>query len=233
MPTPVNLLGQRFGRLTVLSRAENCIRQESVWICRCDCGNEKPVSNRHLASKNTKSCGCLNKEACKNLVGMRFGRLLVTGREQNDKYGRSRWACLCDCGVAKVVGVGAIKNSTKSCGCLRKETTLRMVRSPERRRKNSERQKGEKSHRWKGGLTAKKTLIRNSAEYKNWRMAVFVRDDYCCQDCGVRGGELHAHHLKAFAFFPELRFEVSNGQTLCLPCHKKTPNYKAHQNVVG
>ena len=58
-------------------------------------------------------------------------------------------------------------------------------------------------------------------EYKDWRKAVFERDRYTCQHCGKVGGELNAHHIKAWKSFPELRFEVSNGQTLCADCHRE------------
>lgn len=61
--------------------------------------------------------------------------------------------------------------------------------------------------------------LRNSSEYREWRTAVFERDDYTCQLCGQRGGELNAHHMKPWAKYEELRFEVSNGLTLCEPCH--------------
>lgn len=66
-----------------------------------------------------------------------------------------------------------------------------------------------------------------SARYRTWRKAVFERDDYTCQGegCGSRGGELNADHIKPFSTHPELRFKVSNGRTLCVPCHKKTPTY--------
>ena len=45
------------------------------------------------------------------------------------------------------------------------------------------------------------------------------------QGCGKRAGELHTNHIKPFAIFPELRFELANGRTLSVPCHKKTPTY--------
>ena len=56
----------------------------------------------------------------------------------------------------------------------------------------------------------------------DWRKAVFERDDYTCQMCTKRGGELHPDHIKQFAYYPELRFDVANGRTLCASCHKNT-----------
>lgn len=69
--------------------------------------------------------------------------------------------------------------------------------------------------------------IRKSVEYKIWREAVFTRDDYTCQMCLTRGGELNADHIKPFAFYPESRFDANNGRTLCVPCHKTTDTYGA------
>jgi 5-methylcytosine-specific restriction endonuclease McrA len=59
-------------------------------------------------------------------------------------------------------------------------------------------------------------------EYKNWRKAVYTRDDYTCQMCGKRGGHLEADHIKPWAFFPDLRYDINNGRTLCRPCHVTT-----------
>lgn len=74
--------------------------------------------------------------------------------------------------------------------------------------------------------------IRQSWGYKKWRTAVFERDGYQCVECGDRNFEgrgktviLQADHIKPFALHPELRLEVSNGRTLCLPCHKATGTY--------
>lgn len=67
---------------------------------------------------------------------------------------------------------------------------------------------------------------RHSKKYKEWRTAVFERDNYTCQHCGQVGGELNAHHIKPFAKYKELRFELSNGITLCVPCHDKVHGKK-------
>jgi len=65
-------------------------------------------------------------------------------------------------------------------------------------------------------------LARYSPEAQNWRINVFKQDNYTCQMCKVRGTYLEADHIKPFAYFPELRFELSNGRTLCKLCHNKT-----------
>lgn len=62
---------------------------------------------------------------------------------------------------------------------------------------------------------------RNGWEYRRWRKAVYERDDFTCRDCGQRGRRLHAHHVKDWANHSELRYDVANGLTLCLPCHGK------------
>lgn len=62
---------------------------------------------------------------------------------------------------------------------------------------------------------------RKTAEYKEWRKAVFIRDGFTCQLCGKVGGTLNAHHIKPYARYPELRFVVDNGITLCQSCHKE------------
>lgn len=83
--------------------------------------------------------------------------------------------------------------------------------------------RGKALHSYKDGKLAERRGQRFSREYKRWRFDVFARDKFACQECGdKRGGNLVAHHIKPFAEYPELRFEVSNGVTLCRKCHKAT-----------
>lgn len=84
---------------------------------------------------------------------------------------------------------------------------------------------GVDNNKWKGGITRVNEKIRRSRKYREWRTAVFTRDNYTCVWCGFKG-YVHADHIKPFAYFPELRFEITNGRTLCVPCHKKTDTYK-------
>jgi hypothetical protein len=72
--------------------------------------------------------------------------------------------------------------------------------------------------------TASSKRDRNVLGYKKWRMAVFTRDKFCCQECGNKEN-LEAHHLKPFSVAPELMYVVENGLTLCRECHKKTDSY--------
>ena len=106
---------------------------------------------------------------------------------------------------------------------------------------------GEKNPCWRGGRTSLWQLIRGLEEYTNWRLEVFKRDNYTCQDCGDnKGHNLNAHHIKSFQkilneflqyysqFSPleeksiltrlaityEPFWNISNGITLCENCHK-------------
>lgn len=85
--------------------------------------------------------------------------------------------------------------------------------------------KKETLHLWKGGITNKNLAVRKSLEYRTWRESIFKRDDWTCVLCKVRGVKLEADHIKKFSNYPELRFDINNGRTLCIPCHKMTDTY--------
>jgi len=97
--------------------------------------------------------------------------------------------------------------------------------SVETRRKMSKAHKSAKAYNWKGRSKKRYEHGNSTMEYKEWRMAVFQRDNFTCQCCGARSKAgkpvyLEAHHLKGWAEYPALRFVVKNGVTLCKECHK-------------
>lgn len=82
------------------------------------------------------------------------------------------------------------------------------------------RKAGSGNPNWRGGITPEDSVLRTSNEYEEWRTAVFERDGFACQRCGDRrGGNLQAHHVLAWVHYPDRRFEVANGVTLCSGCH--------------
>lgn len=81
---------------------------------------------------------------------------------------------------------------------------------------------GENHHNWKGGISLQVYKIRNSKKYTEWRKEVYKRDNWICQYCGKKcKKDIIAHHINVFSEFPDLRFDINNGITLCRSCHLK------------
>ena len=79
---------------------------------------------------------------------------------------------------------------------------------------------GGKPWNFKGNKEWENESIRHSLEYTIWRQEVCKRDRWTCRLCGSKKSII-AHHIKLFSKFPELRFSIENGLTLCRPCHCK------------
>lgn len=130
-----DLTGKRFGRLTVINRADDYIDKNGdrrvQWRCLCDCGNEKIIRAQALKNGSTKSCGCLKNEKTslrcfKNIVGQSFGRWVVVKREKDyvspSGYHRTQWLCKCSCGNERVVDASTLMGGRSvSCGCYKAE----------------------------------------------------------------------------------------------------------------
>lgn len=129
----IDLIGQQFGRLTVIGKAQRKIGHNAVWVCQCVCGNKTEASTINLQSGNTKSCGCLRREILSklrrvNLLGKRFGRLLVI-EEEPSKVGDHIvfWKCQCDCGNIVLHATNELTSDhIQSCGCLRKDNLKKL-----------------------------------------------------------------------------------------------------------
>ncbi len=112
-----DVTGKRFGRLTVISRASNGKSGSPVWNCLCDCGNMTRQQTSSLKLGAAISCGC---SRIKDLIGQRFGRLVVLRRGPDAKCGKLQWLCKCDCGKETVVlKKNLLRYDTVSCGCFR------------------------------------------------------------------------------------------------------------------
>lgn len=146
----IDLTGQVFERLTVLSRNSTATTAEYSWWCHCSCGNTVSVRGNMLRKRRTKSCGCLRHKPPGNFVditGQTFTRLTVTARDWSIPTEKgAAWVCTCVCGNTITVLTKDLNKKVKSCGCL-KRTNL-----PERNLKH--------------GATQKKAP---TPEYKTWQ----------------------------------------------------------------
>lgn len=116
-----DLTGKKFGKLTVLKKINRKKNGSWLWLCKCDCGNEKEATTRDLNGKRVRSCGC-GKGSSKSLVGKRFGKLVVI-KDSGEKQGTVKlWLCKCDCGkFVKVRTDSLTSGRTVSCKCRLKE----------------------------------------------------------------------------------------------------------------
>jgi len=74
------------------------------------------------------------------------------------------------------------------------------------------------------------------AKHRAWRQAVLERDAYMCRHCSRvlgRKGEAHADHIIPVKLRPDLRYELSNGQTLCATCHQRKTNAETRRANSG
>lgn len=124
MRKTINLIGQRFGRLTVIERIESK-RNYAMWKCLCDCGNYTDSRTGDLIKGRKSSCGCLQKEIASNnkfidISGKEFGKLTAIEPIGKSKHNEIIWKCKCVCGKqAEATGINLRRGNTKSCGCLK------------------------------------------------------------------------------------------------------------------
>jgi hypothetical protein len=158
---------------------------------------KQPKRPRRVSRRKCKICG---------KGPIRKGRTMHPGCRPSPRFGQWLMTCI-DCGITKRVHAKLTQTRCKPC--------------------QVKRVFGADNPNWKGGITPTHRKIRNSPEYAAWRIAVFTRDNYTCVFCGQKGGKLNADHIKSFAKHPDLRLELTNGRTLCVPCHKTTETYLA------
>lgn len=116
-------VGHRFGNLVVKEMLYNYKNEKTYCLCNCDCGNEHICSLSNLTTGHTTSCGCNSYDKCwqdrrTDLVGQRFGMLVVDKMLYGYKNKQTYCKCHCDCGNDSIVHIGNLTQSrTHSCGC--------------------------------------------------------------------------------------------------------------------
>jgi hypothetical protein len=96
-----------------------------------------------------------------------------------------------------------------------------IIKVSESKLKSEKTSRGENHPFYIDGKGRERGRERHTRKFMVWRDSVYERDGYTCKTCGDKGTGLHAHHIKSFAHYPELRFNINNGLTLCEECHMK------------
>lgn len=198
-------------------------------LCRCDCGVAKSVAKGALVEGKSRSCGCVRAprkpynpflKRCKGHVQTAATReklrLAHLGKKPSEEVRKKM--CIAHSGRRNS---GWIDGRTFCPKCGRRMSGSESKTCLECFKKlDYADRRGAASPVWKGGLTPIHTKLRTSPEYRSWRMDVFRRDGFTCSECGAKRAYLNAHHVKSFTQYPEGRYDIDNGITLCASCHK-------------
>lgn len=120
-----NLVGQKFGKLTVIKRVENDKFNKAQWLCTCECGGSVVTNTSRLKQGLTTSCGCMKGNRGQKVipihVGDKFGKLTIIEQGGSDKFSNKIWKCACECGsIVEVTAHNLRKGRTTSCGCIKR-----------------------------------------------------------------------------------------------------------------
>jgi len=157
-----------------------------------------PAWNKGLTKKNNKSIKMISDK----LKGAK------NRKWKPELHTEEKIECICGCGelISKYDIKGRkryyAKNHCKGGWFKKNQTT------------------GNKNVNWKGGISSKHSKIRHSVAYKDWRLEVYKKDRFSCQLCGNKKN-IVAHHIRSFIEYPEERYDIDNGATLCRSCHLK------------
>lgn len=154
-----------------------------------------------------------------------FKKCLYCNKEFLDYVKGKRKFCCKKCSDSSFIGKKRAPFSLETIEKMKKAQFI-SNKKPEVRINRGLARKGKKHWRWKGGLENENKIIRKSLDYKLWREEVFKRDNYTCQKCNKVSSagsklSLNPHHIKGFSQYPEERFNINNGSTLCVDCHRE------------
>lgn len=172
------MVGKKFGMLTVIEDLGYNSHREGKVRCRCDCGKEIVAMSKRLRAGLTTNCGCSKKHrGYKDLSGQKFGRLTVI-EFAGIKNHCATWRCMCECGNERIVSANNLKNGhTKSCGCYNRAIVHSLAKDLT----------GQKFNSW--------TVIRRVA-YKSNRIMWHCKCE-CGNERDLSSGQLTSGHSKS------------------------------------
>lgn len=193
----INYVGKKLGKLTILAELPSHItpngsRQRIVKV-HCDCGNE--YTTRLTTAKKTKMCTkCKKRSYRKNLVGNRYGKLVIVKPADDyispSGFHLTRWLCKCDCGNFTCVNTDELTSgSTRSCGCLKNTKGLLKDNSKLMRKYDFEKNKNLNLNR----LTArssKKIWWKCPNCHNSWFATIASQNDKIKHGCPYCSGRL-------------------------------------------
>ena len=191
-------------------------QRETKWVCVCpNCQHERIISYSQKwnieTNKSNKECRICQIEL--GLITLNTEGLKLT-LESQDKAAKAR--------------TGIKRDKSKDIIKYRQLFAPETLSNEEMSKNQSLAKIGkynELANNWRGGKTSERKILMNRIEYINLRKTVFEQDNYTCQICKTRGGNLEMDHIKEWCNYPELRFEITNCRTLCDKCHRTTDNY--------
>ena len=231
----IDLTGQKFGRLTVIKRAENKGIQV-CWLCKCECGNEKVVNGNGLRRGGTKSCGCLQREQVgermkkqwqdEDFRKMQSERMKQLSEEQwqdedfrkmQSERMKEQWQDedFREVQSEKMKEQWQDEDFRKMQSKRRTQLNEKLWQDEEYRKMQSEKMKEQwqdEEMKWKMGYKGGISTISNYLRHLNsqWHEDCKQKANYTCQLTGKHGGNLNTHHLKAFSMIVIEAHELHN-----------------------
>lgn len=200
-------------------RATHTIKYRTVNVTCSDCG-ARWMMRRSNVKQWLGRCGrCALLRNSRSRPSNRFREVdcSVCGKKWKKRTDTLKaWKGLCKrCSSKEVAQRPEVKVAMRANGIAVMKRLGKLPQPPPEKRR-----RGAANNMWRGGITPINSQIRHSTRMKEWRAAVFQRDDFTCVICRQRGVRLNADHINPFSISPEQRFDVRNGRALCVLCHQ-------------
>lgn len=226
MITHEDITNKKFGKLTALSYIKG-----GNWQCICQCGTYCVRSITSLKT-NKAYCGSIRCKIKTDIVGLRFGRLVVLNdfklKKKSGKWNRSYVKVCCDCGNEKyVMTTGLLSGDIQSCGCYKIDMQEEKVRKPRRIAMGLD-----------GNLqtTSANKLRREWFRRGGFKSKILKRDNYKCSLClttNIVGNTLQIHHIIPVHIDLDKWNDLLNLITVCKKCHYTLVHPEGNLQIVS